>query len=599
MTATATRRTSSSSSRNKTGKSRVTSGADKSGGPPPITRPIGKYERLAYERQERDLRLAYGDRWDDYRVYGDPSKSKHPKGFYFDVESGHRVILFIERFCRHYEAEWAGQLIKLEHWQKFVLYVVFGWKRPDGTRRFRTGYEEVPRKNGKSLKASGVGNYLLVADNEPGAQVYTTATKERQAKIVWGGAKEMVSKSVPLKKHVRIRHNRLSCARLNSFFEPLGADSETLDGLNVHGHIPDELHKHKDRHVYDVMITGMGSRRQPLTFGITTAGVYDPESIGWELHEHAQQVLEEVVEDDEFFAIIFAADEGDDPFAQETWAKANPNLGVSVKLDFLQSLAEKAKTQPSFLNTFKRYHLNLWTETVATWIPTETWKACDGRAIDIEQLRGRVCFAGLDLSSKIDIAAVAFTFPPMVDGVIDDAGVWEFLWAFYCPEELVKSRARKKGTSPDYAKWEREGWLRTTPGNVIDFDFIRNDIKAANDEQGFMLREIGFDPWDATQFSLNLQSDGFTVVEIRQGMPSMSEPSKEFEKLATAGRIRHANNPVMRWMVANAAVRRDANDNIAPDKKSAKGKIDGVVASIMAIKSAIRQPKSDGSWRPM
>lgn len=543
-------------------------------------RVAGKYERLAWERHERDLRAAYGERWNDPTVYGDPGRSQHPKGLWFDPPSGERACTFIERYCRHVEGEWTGQLIELDpDCQRPILSAVFGWMRADLSRRFRTAYIEIPRKNTKSTTGAGVGLFLTVADDEGGAQVYSAATKKDQAKIVHGAAWKMVKASSGLKKFAKTFRNNISCERLGSKFEPLGADSSTLDGLNTHGAIIDETHAHTDRHVYDVITTSTGARRQPLIWVITTAGVYDPESIGWELHERAVQILEGVIEDDSFFAIIYAADENDDPFAPETWAKANPMLGVSVKFDYLAEQAARAKTTPSFYNTFLRYHLNRWTQQVTRWIPVEAWNACQ-RVVDPEQLKGKLCVGAFDLSEKLDITAMVLCFP------MED--YFAFLFQFWCPEERIMERAKKDRVP--YDAWARDGWLVPTPGNVVDYSFpIAAAKQAAKD---YELVELAYDPWNATQTALDLQTDGLTVVEHRQGYASMSEPSKEFEKIITAGQIAHRTprgiDPVMRWMLSNVAIKSDPAGNIKPDKSRATGRIDGVIASVMALGRAIQ-----------
>lgn len=560
-------------------------------------RPVGKYERLAYERQQRDLLLAYGSNGVvDESLFGDPALTKHPKGFWWDPVAASRPVEFIQRFWRHHKGEWAGQPLVLEPWQQFCDHVTYGWRRPDGSRRFRISYREVPRKNGKTEQAAGEGVYLEVADGEAGAEVYSTATKEDQAKLVWEAAKEAVKKSPDLLRFVTPRQKALVCARTGSTFKPLGADSETLDGLNPHGHVCDEMHAHKKRGVWDVMISGMGARRQPLTIVITTAGVYNPESIGWELHIHAQQVLDGVLEDDTFFAIIFAADDGDDPFDEDTWKKANPNYGVSVKPSFLAEQAQTAKLSPSALNTFLRLHLNVWTQQVTKWITKEDWDACEHSSLRgvlddaaLSRFKGRMAYLGTDLSAKIDIAALAIILPDTVG--------FDAFWRFYIPEGVIRRRAQANKL-PDYAAWEKDGWLTKTPGDVIDYDFIRRDI--VHLRSFFTIRQLGYDPWNATQFANDLQHDGFTtdpeadtdlLVEMRQGMATLSEPCKEFEKLIVDRKFRHGGNPVMRWMIDNAVIRKDANENIAPDKKSATGKIDGVVSTVMALGRAILRPQ--------
>lgn len=539
----------------------------------PIVRVPGKYERLCWERHEKDLALAID--------------GHHPKGFYFDADAGERVVTFIEGYCRHYEAEWAGQPLRLEEWQRQIVRIVFGWMRADGTRRFRTAYIEIPRKNGKSTWAGGVGLYLTIADNEPGAQVYVTATKKDQAKIVWGAASAMVRASARLRKFVKANKINIHCERLASKFEPLAADSNTQDGFNAHAQLVDEMHAHKDRHVYDVVATSMGSRRQPLNWIITTAGVYQPESIGWEMHERAIQVLDGVIEDDTFFAYIAAADEDADWELPATWLQANPNLGVSVKWSYMEEQAARAATTPTFLNTFLRYHLNRWTQQRQRWIPIERWNACD-RIVDPAQLLGLRCTAGLDLSSKLDITAVTLVFP-------HDDGFYDFIFQMWCPEDTIVERSKQDRVP--YDAWQRDGWLIATPGNVVDYAFPIAFLEDA--AKKYKLEEAAYDPWNATATASDLQALGLTMVEFRQGFGSMSEPSKEFEKLVVGKKIGHATprgiHPVMRWMISNVEVKRDPADNMKPDKSSAIGRIDGVVASIMGLGRAMVMPGTSKS----
>ncbi|HEX9193117.1 MAG TPA: terminase TerL endonuclease subunit [Burkholderiales bacterium] len=558
--------------------------------PPPgdrPPRPIGKYERLCWERQARDVALAYPD-----GPPADPRQTAHPRGLWFNHAEGQRTVRFIEGMCRHSKGEWAGRLIHLEPIQRDTLTTIFGWMRADGTRRFRIAWIEWPRKNTKSTTAAGVGLYLLVGDGEPGAEVYSTATKKDQAKIVHDAATAMVKASPELKRFLRPLRNNISCARLGSKFEPLGADSERLDGLNAHGHIPDEVHAHKDRGIWDVVETSKGARRQPLTFAITTAGVYDPEAIGWEMHDYACKVLEGAIEDDAFFALICAADEGDDWQQPATWYKANPLLGVSIKESYIAEQCEAAKTRPSFLNTFLRLHLNIWTQQLTRWIAMEAWNACTAAPAPFGAERD--CYGGLDLSTKLDATAFALVAPA-------DDGWFDCLFRFWVPEALAEQRERKR-LAPSYADWIRRGFLRATPGNVIDYDFVERDILEL--ARTVRLREIGYDPWNATQTAVRLQralnpsnvKTGFQMVEMRQGMQTLSEPAKEFEKLVVAGKLRHGGDPVMRWMVANVTTRSDANGNIAPDKSNSTGKIDGVLAVIMALGRAIVRKKTASKY---
>lgn len=530
-----------------------------------MTRPLGKYERLAHERQERDL------------------KDGAARGLTFDAEAGDRVVEFVERYCKHHKGEWAGKPLKLEEWQKFIVRTVFGWKRADGTRRFRTCYAEVPRKNGKSTLIAAVGLYLLVGDNEPGAEVYSSATKRDQARIVWSDAAAMVRASTELKRFVKAYRSNLSCQRLGSKFEPLGADGNTLDGLNPHGNLVDELHAHKDRGVWDVLDTAMGARRQPLTIAITTAGTYNAEAIGWQMHDQATKVLEGVFADDSFFAFIAAADEGDDFFSEVAQQKANPGYGVSVKPDYLAKQAEKAKRQPSFTNEYLRLHLNIWTQQVTRWLPLERWTECDpvepSRELAAERetsLEGKPCFGGLDLSTKLDLSAFALVFPGEGDTI-------DVVCRFWLPEATAQAYARKGRRH--YETWARDGWLTLTPGDVVDYEFIRAEVNAL--AKRFSVQTVAFDPWGSTDVATRLLGDGVPMVECRQGFKTLSEPSKDFEARIVGKKVRHAGNPVLRFCVSNAVVSTDAAGNIKPDKEKASDKIDGVVACVMALSRLI------------
>lgn len=550
-----------------------------------MPRLAGRLEQLALERHRRDLELAGGE----------GVRGKHPRGFWFDPAAADHAVGFIETHCRHHKGEWAGQPLRLEEWQKRdIVRPIFGWMRPERdaagkvigyVRRFRVAYVEIPRKNGKTELGAAIGVLLLTADDEPGAEVYATATKEDQAKILWSGAKEMVKQSPELSEYVSIRRKTLSCEELGSKFEPLGSDSDTLDGLMPHGNLVDEMHAHKDSHLLNVLITGTGSRRQPLTFIITTAGVYNPESPGYQQHDYALKVLEGVIEDDEFFSYVACLDDDDDWQDPAVWAKANPNLGVSLKLDYLEGLAQKAKNQPSFLNTFLRYHLDRWVEQETRWIAIEAWNACNAPAMTEEELAGRDCYGGLDLSSKLDITALVLVFP------LADPKRFALFCRFWCPGRTIMERAKKDRVP--YDAWVRDGWMTATPGDVVDYDFVEAEIERL---AGVVtIKELAYDPWSAQQTATRLSGKGLTMVELRQGFQSLSEPSKEFEKSVIAKQIVHGGHPVLRWMVSNASVKRDPADNIKPDKSVATGRIDGVIAAIMGLGRAIVQPEHQPS----
>ena len=505
-----------------------------------------RYVELFRERQQRDLERLI------------------PLGYTFDPCP--RVIDFIEQYCRHWKGEWAGQLLELEPWQRERLGIIFGWYRPDGLRRFRTAYNEEPRKNGKTTEAAGVGNYLMIADDEPGAEIFSIATKEDQARLVFEDAKMMVKQSPDLSRFVEPLKKSLVVERSNSFFKPLGADSKTQDGLNVHGNICDEMHAHRDRHLYDVMITGQGSRRQPMNYIITTAGVYDPTSIGWQMHDYAVQILEGTIEDDTFFAYIVGADKDDDWTDPVVWAKANPNLGVSVKRESLEADQVLAANQPSFLNTFLRYHLNIWTNQVDRWIPPDVWTAC----AEPTGAPTGPCYGAIDLGATRDLTAFVVVWPE----------TWDVKAWFWLPEDTVRDRSKNEGVY--YDQWVRAGLIDLLPGVTTDLSIVEDRI--AKIASSLLIEEIGFDPWRATQMSQNLeQQHGFQMIEMRQIPSVLSEPSIRFEELVFSGQLRHGDNPVLSWMAGNVATYEDSNGNMKPDKKRSREKIDGIVALIMAI----------------
>lgn len=521
---------------------------------------VCKWVRLAVQRHLRDL------------------ETGAQRGLYFDEDAASRIIKFFG-FLRHSKGEWAGQVVKLEPWQQFILWVLFGWKQADGTRRFRTSYLEVARKNGKSTMAAGVGLYLFDADKEPGAEVYTAATKRDQARITHSEATRMVKKSAALKKRIAIYKDNLHNEATASKFEPVGRDADSLDGLNIHGSIVDELHAHKTRDLWDVLETATGSRRQPLMYAITTAG-YNRTTICFELHDYTKKILEGIIEDESFFGIIFTLDEGDDWEDERNWVKANPNLGVSVKLDDLRRKAAKATKMPAALNAFLRLHMNVWTQAETKWVNVDKWRACGEEPIDLEVLRGRACYGGLDLSSTIDISAFVLVFPPEEKGE-----KFKVLCRFWIPEEAMKERSKRDRVP--YDAWVREGFIEATPGDVIDYDFIVAEILELAER--YDLKEIAFDRWGASKMIQELQEVELTVAQFGQGFASMSGPMKELERLIGAGEISHGNNPVLRWMADNLVARLDPAGNIKPDKARSIEKIDGMVALIMALARAILQ----------
>lgn len=513
----------------------------------------GRLVRLACERHLRDRQA-----------------EKPGRPWFDEVEATISINFFA--LLRHTKGEWAKQPIILEPWQAFIIGSVFGWKLRDGTRRFRTAYNEIPRKNGKSTIAAGVALRLAFFDDEAGAEVYCAATKRDQAKIVFDEAVKMVNKS-KLRNRLQPLTRNISEASSGSKVEPLGADADTLDGLNPSGFILDELHAHKTRAVVDVMETATGARRQPLAFEITTAG-QNRESVCWEHHDYSVKVLEGLVADDSWFAYVATIDDGDDWRAETAWQKANPNYGKSVKRSYLENKAKKAAEIPTSLNAFLQKNLNVWVHGAVRWILPDAWRACRPRR-DKLSLRGLSCFGALDLGKVNDLSAFVLAFP---EGADLDVLVW-----FWMPEKFVSIRSKRDRVP--YEEWVRQGLIEATPGDVTDYNVIRARIKQFASE--YQIKEIDFDPWQATQLALDLQDDGATVVECRQGFASMSGPTKELERLIYAGALRHGSNPVLDWMSSNVVVRKDPAENIKIDKARSRERVDGMVALVMAVRAWI------------
>ena len=519
-----------------------------------------KWVRLACERHARDL------------------EDGGERGLRFDEQTARQAILFFT-LLKHSKGEWAGRPLHLAPWQQFIVASLFGWKREDGTRRFRTSYLEVARKNGKTTMAAGVGLYLMLADGEPGAEIYSVATKRDQARISHSEATRMAKSSPAVRREVRIFRDNIHIVDTASKFEPLGADADTMDGLNVHGALVDEVHAHKTRDVWDVIETATGSRRQPLMFAITTAG-YDRQSLCFQQHEYTEKVLEAVIADDSWFGAIYTTDEDDAWDDEGCWIKANPNLGISKKRDDMRRLAARAREMPSQLNAFLRLHLDIWTQAETKWISLEHWTQC-GQAVDAEGLRGRTCYAGLDLSSNTDISALLLVFPPMGDG--DD---YQVLCRFWIPEEAMIERSRRDRVP--YDVWVRQGYITATPGNVIDYAWILHQID--EDAQAYDIQELAFDRWGATKIATELMDRGGEdwLVQFGQGYVSMSPPMKELERLIMEHGLAHGNNPVLTWMANNLVVRTDPAGNLKPDKEKSREKIDGMVALVMGLDRALR-----------
>ena len=489
------------------------------------------------------------------------------KGWHFDKKAAMRAINFIERL-KHTKGEWAGQRFRLEPWQQFVLWNIFGWKNADGTRRFRYAYIEIARKNGKTALSAGIGLYMLFADGESRPEVYSAATVKDQAKICFSDAVEIV-KATDLKNYLTPYRNSIVYELKGGTMKPLSSDYGTHDGLNPSCGIIDEFHAHKDSGMFDVIKSAFGARRQPLMFIITTAG-FDKSGVCYAYRENVIKVLRGVNEDDSLFGIIYTLDdksEWDDP---KMWIKANPNLGVSLSTDYLADQVKDAKNRPEAVRNVMTKNVDLWVDAERTWILDDAWQKCIGTT-DPADLKGCACWGGLDLSNVSDITAYVLLF--------HENDRFQLQPHFWIPEEKMLEKIRKENIN--YDKWAAEGYVTVTPGNVIDYDFVKADILRIVAD--YDLRTSAYDRWNSSQTIIDLQNEGMECNPFGQGYGSMSAPTKEFEKLVLTGKIEHFSNPVLRWMLASTLVKTDPAGNIKPDKEKSTQKIDGIVASIMAL----------------
>lgn len=523
-----------------------------------------RYVRLACERHRRDL------------------EHGAERGLIFDPAAGQHILDFF-RFLRHSKGEWAGQVIRLEDWQQALLWIGFGWMRSDGKRRFRTHYWELARKNGKSTIAAGVGLYLMIADGEPGAEIYSAATKRDQARITHQEATRMVKASPALKRRVTCFRDNLHIRDTATKFEPLGRDADSMDGLNIHGAIVDELHAHKSDEVWGVLETATGARRNPLMFAITTAG-FNQSSFCFQLRDYAIKVLDGILVDDSFFGVIYTLDEGDDWTDESNWVKANPNLGISVDVDDLRNKAAKARAIGTALTHFLTKHLNIWTNADELWLSPDKWKSCAGE-VEEAALAGKTCYGGLDLSNTLDITAWVLVFPPD-----EECDHYRVLPRFWVPEERIQER--KRNDRVPYDVWERQGYIEATPGETIDYEYVYARMDA--DAQQFDIIDVGFDRWGSAQVYQWAEKAGMVMVQVGQGYQSMSAPMKEMERLIVNGSLMHGDNPVLTWMAHNLVAMRDPAGNIKPDKRRSREKIDGMVALIMALDRATRHDPEAG-----
>ena len=508
-------------------------------------------------------------------------------GYSFDESRANRPVQFAESLPHIKGSQYAGKKLVFGDWQCFIVTTVFGWADPQGHRRYRTAYIEVPRKNGKSTMSAPIGLYLLAADNEAGAEVYSAATTRDQARIVWEDAKRMTDRSPGLKSALDIEtsaHSIYNKVQASSFKALSKDNNGNLDGLNVHGAIIDELHGHPNRALWDVIETATGSRAQSLIWAITTAGS-NRAGICYEQQMYVRKLLENVHTDPTYFGIIYSIDEGDDPFDPLTWAKANPNYAVSVSPEDLARKASKAQQMAAAQNNFLTKHLNVWVNADTSWMNMQAWDKCADPTLDESEFEGMDCVLSCDLATKIDVAAKIRMFWKDIDG-------HRHYYAFgkyYLPEE-----AADDGRNSYYSGWAVEGRMVLTHGNVTDYGVIEDHIR--EDARRFNVLNAGFDPWQASSIIQRLQQDGLPVVEFRQTVQNMSEPMKELEALVLQGRFHFDGDPVLTWMISNVVCHVDAKENIYPRKERSENKIDGAVALISALGMALSNVDDQSSF---
>lgn len=514
-----------------------------------------------------------------------PSQFMLPTSHY-DKKKADRAVTFIENLC-HTKGKWAGTPFWLLPWQEQLIRDIFGIVKPDGNRQFRTAFVEICKKVGKSELAAAVALYLLYADNEPSAEVYGAAADRQQASIVFDVAKQMVEMSPALMKRSKLMGATKRIVNYSNagYYQVLSAEVGGKHGFSVSGLVFDEIHTQPNRQLYDVLTKGSSDARQnPLHFIITTAG-NDRHSIAYELHTKAVDILEGRRVDPTFYPVVYGLKDDEDWEDEANWYKVNPSLGYTVDIERLRDAYREAKQNPADEITFKWLRCNMWVSSTVAWIPDVIYMR-GNEPIDMDALAGRDCYAGLDLSSTGDITALVLIFPPR-----DEEEKYVLLPYFWIPEETIPRRV--KANSVPYDIWEKQGYIMSTEGNVIHYDFIEKFIMDLSEK--YHILEIAVDRWNATQMIQNLEGEGFTIVPFGQGFSSMSAPTKEFYRLLMEGRIIHGGNPVLRWMAGNVVIDTDPAGNIKVTKAKSKEKIDGIVAAIMALDRCIRQEGQRGS----
>lgn len=521
--------------------------------------------------------------------YFDDLETGVDRGLYFDRKAAQRSIKFFQ-FLRHYKGKYEGKVFELDGWQQFVLWNMFGWMKSNGKRRFRYAYVAVPRKNGKTALLSGIGLYMLMADGENAAEIYTAATKREQARLCFDDSSAMVESSPALRNRVKVFTNSLNIPATRSKMAPLSSDSKKQDGTGPHGGIIDEYHGHANDGMFKVLKSGMGGREQPIMWIITTAG-FNKLGPCKKYQDKCEKVLKGIVEQDNLFAMIFTTDKGDDWNDEATWIKANPSYySITTLQDFLKEEYIDAKNDSSMQVNFKTKNLNMWVDSEDVWIEDEKYMACTGEELQqqaiIEKLKGRTCYGGLDLASVEDLSSLGLYFPATKT---EPACKITFFWV---PEETVSKRVERDDIP--YDEWVRDGWVMATPGNIQDYDAIRQFISGVRELDGTMtesedcvatwfdLKSIAYDRYNSSQLVVDLMKDDLEMTPFGQGFVSMSFPTKEFVKLILKKDVLHFGNPIVRWQISNVSLQRDAAGNVKVSKEKSKEKVDGVVSDVMA-----------------
>jgi phage terminase large subunit-like protein len=523
----------------------------------------------------------------------------------WNVAQAERAMGFFRDVLRLNGGDFEGKPFELQPWQAFIVGSLFGWYAADGHRRFRVAYVEIGKGNGKSPLAAGVGHYMLLADGEARAEVYAAATKKDQAMILFRDAVAMVDQSPALSRRLTKSgggQNVWNLADLStgSFFKPISSD-DGQSGPRPHCGLIDELHEHKSSLVVDMMRAGTKGRRQALIFEITNSG-YDRHSVCWQHHEYSEKVLQGVLHDDAWFAYVCTLDQCqacresgkanpdctacDQWTDEQVWVKANPNLGVSITPKYLREQVREALGMPAKQNVVKRLNFCVWTEQAERWLDMALWDT--GRApIDVAALRGRRCYAGLDLARVNDLSALALVFPPLGDEPT------QVLMRFWCPKDDIARRSKKDRVP--YEVWAREGLLIATEGNATDFAFIEAELLELAGV--YDIAEVAYDRTFAGELVQNLMAEGLTMVPFGQGFLSMGAPTAEIHRKLLAGKLQHGGHPILRWNASNVTVLTDPAGNIKPDKERSTERIDGIVALIMADgRASVAAPASANSW---